>query len=207
MFFATQLKSVNSNGAVDVQGRSLTFVGYLRVKAGDTVYTDGKFIFGNAPPKGAPAIFDEPSGIPVLGEELRGYFAKNGKYKSYQIAGDDWLVNDGKIFKHDEGDNIIDAEIADDSTLLTVEKHFYFPNPYVNDYDSHEGFYSKSPTPIYTTINFGRIAVLCEGDYPYSDRSTFYNHPVVGFQQRDYLYAEHYGFVCVRVTFCSGDKI
>jgi hypothetical protein len=211
MFYATQLKSVTSNGAVDVQGRSLTFIGYLQVKAGDTVYTDGKVVFGNAPPKGAPAIFDEPSGVPVLGDnyflgeqdeqddELRGYFTKSGKYKSYQIAGDDWIVNDRKIFKHDEGDNIIDAEIADDEDdteegIYTVEKNIYFPNPYVNDYDYHQGFYKNEPSDsIYGALSLIRIAVCCEGDYPYSDRSTFYNHPVVGFQQRDYLYAEYYG--------------
>lgn len=131
MFFATQLKSVTSNGAVDVQGRSLSFIGYLQVKAGDTVYTDGKVIFGNAPPKGAPAIFDEPSGVPVLGDnyflgeqddELRGYFTKSGKYKSYQIAGDDWIVNDDRNFKHDADDNIIDVEISDGGELLAVEQ-------------------------------------------------------------------------------------
>lgn len=129
MFYATQIKSVGNGFAVDVQGKCLQFIGYLPVKSGDTVYTDGNVIFGNAPPKGAPVVFDEPSGIPVLadydsqGDKLRGYFKLNGKYKNYRIAGDDWIINDKKIFSHDNGEhNIIDAEIASDGSLFTVEK-------------------------------------------------------------------------------------
>ena len=134
MFYVTQIKSVGQSGVIDVQGRRLNFIGYLPVKAGDSVYTDGNVIFGNAPPKGAPAIFnDEPSGIPVLGDEdsygdeLRGYFTINGKYKRFSIKGDDWIVNDKKKYAHDDGeDNIIDVEIiADDKgneNEFTVEK-------------------------------------------------------------------------------------
>ena len=134
MFYKTQIKSVTSSGVIDMTGRSLRFIGYLPVKAGDTVFTDGTFVFGNAPPKGAPAIFDEPSGIPVLGDfdsqgnELRGYVTMQGKYKKYKIKGDEWLVNDKNIYIHDNGEtNIIDAEIALDENgretgIYTVEK-------------------------------------------------------------------------------------
>lgn len=188
MFYKTTIKSVTQSGVIDVQGRSLQFIGYLPVKAGDTVYTDGRFIFGNAPPKGAPAIFDTPSGIPVLSDDLRGYFNNRGTFKQYSIAGTKWLVNDDKTFKHDEGDNIIDAEISEDGELLTVKKHHYFPNPYAVDYDYHEGFYSLTPSSAYGALSLIRVAVLCEGD-----RYIFYNHPVVGFQDRGYPYAEYYG--------------
>ena len=124
MFYKTRIKSISNGSAVDVNGRRLTFIGWLPVKAGDTVFTDGKVIFGNAPPKGSPAIFDEPGGIPVLGDnELRGYFNKQGKYKKYSIKGDEWIVNSDKTYKHDNGEeNIIDAEISDDGKLYTVEK-------------------------------------------------------------------------------------
>ena len=129
MFYKTRIQSVSNGSVVDVNGRRLTFIGWLPVKAGDTVFTDGKVIFGNAPPKGSPAIFDEPGGIPVLGDkdsddnELRGYFNKQGKYKKYSIKGDEWIVNSDKIFKHDnDEDNIIDAEISDDGKLYTVVK-------------------------------------------------------------------------------------
>lgn len=138
MFYATRIQSVGNGVAVDTSGKTLTFIGYLPVKAGDTVFTDGNVIFGNAPPKGDDAIFDERSGIPVLGDEyslstsdpkdeLRGYFNKSGKFKEYEIKGDEWIVNDKKIYAHDDDESddeskIIDAEIAEDGELYTVEK-------------------------------------------------------------------------------------
>lgn len=107
-------------------GKKLRFMGYLPVKAGDWVFTDGTFIFGNVPPKGSPAVISsEPSGIPVLGDfdsqdkELRGYFTASGIYKRYAVAKDDWIVNSDKKFIHgsntgSDGAEIIDAEIAFD---------------------------------------------------------------------------------------------
>lgn len=141
MFYTTTIKSVGNTGVIDAQGRRLNFIGYLPVKEGDTVYTDGRFIFGNAPPKGSPAIFDEPSGIPVLGDEyslsdsdpkdeLRGYFTTNGKYKKYRIAGDDWITNDKKTYAHDgsfedvDDENIIDAEVIDGDDFI-IKKGVY----------------------------------------------------------------------------------
>ena len=140
MFYSTTIKSIGNTGVVDTQGRYLRFIGNLPAKEGDTVYTDGKYIFGNAPPKGSPAIFDETSGIPVLGdedasgeEELRGYFTTSGKYKRYRVKGDEWITNAEKTYAHDgsfegiDDDNIIDAEIALDKNgaedgVYTVEK-------------------------------------------------------------------------------------
>lgn len=67
MFYRTQIKSVTTYGAIDMSGKSLSFIGYLPVKAGDWVYTNGKVIFGNVPSKGSPVVFDEElSGVPVL---------------------------------------------------------------------------------------------------------------------------------------------
>lgn len=180
MFYATTIKSVTTGGAVDVNGRSLQFIGYLPVKAGDTVFTDGKYIFGNAPPKGAPAIFDEQSGIPISAttvpprhSDLRGYFTPKGKFKSYRVAGDDWLVNDKKSFKHDTESDIIDAEISDDGALYTVEKKI--TRLAADDTDYHWGFYQQETTSIFAPINFGRIAVHVPGD-------NFYNSDIRGFQ-------------------------
>lgn len=124
MFFQTQLKTIGAGGAVDMQGRRLAFIGYLPVNAGDWVFTDGTVIFGNSKPKGAPAVFKEQqSGIPVIADDLRGYFTSRGQYKPYIIAGDTWLVNDKKKYAHDsDASNIIDAEVADDGGVYTVEK-------------------------------------------------------------------------------------
>lgn len=178
MFYATKIKTVGNGGAIDVQGKFLTFIGYLPVKAGDTVYTDGKVIFGNAPPKGAPAIFDVQSGIPVLASDLRGYVTPQGKFKTYRIAGSKWTTNDKKNYKHDtDSADIIDAEIATDGGLLTAEKKI--TRIAADDYDYHWGFYQKETNSIFAPINFGRIAVHVPGD-------DFYDK-VRGFQmQRQY---------------------
>lgn len=139
MFYATTIKSIGNTGVVDTQGRYLSFIGNLPVKAGDTVYTDGKVIFGHAPPKGSPAIFDEPSGVPVLADEnltdedndeLRGYFTKRGKYKRYSIKGDDWITNSEKKYSHDDDEeeddeDIIDAEITEDGDEIIVKSGIY----------------------------------------------------------------------------------
>lgn len=134
MFYRTQIKSVTSAGVVDKDGKTLTFMGYLPVKAGDWVFTDGTYIFGNVPPKGSPApLGDEPGGIPILAdtsyiseedEALRGYFDKSGKFKKYAVAWDDWITNSEKNFAHGvkvfEDDIVIDADILDDGTQLIV---------------------------------------------------------------------------------------
>lgn len=131
MFFKTQIGSINSNGVFDTAGRRLIFIGDLPVKAGDWVFSDGKYVFGNAPPKGSPVIFnDEPSGIPVLGDnDLRGYFSRQGRFKNYAIAMDDWIVNSNKKFIH--GENYIDdkkilcAGITEDGNEFTITDGIY----------------------------------------------------------------------------------
>ena len=140
MFYQTTIKSIGSGGIVDAQGRYLRFIGDLPVKEGDTVFTDGKYIFGHAPPKGSPAIFDEPCGIPVLGDEyslsdgnpkdeLRGYFTNRGKFKKYDVAQDDWITNSKKNFAHGaatfNGERVIDAEFSDSGDLFVVTDGFY----------------------------------------------------------------------------------
>ena len=124
MFYVTRIQTINGSTVTDTSGRRLRFIGNLPVKVGDVVCTDGTFIFGHAPPKGSPAIFDEQSGIPILANNLRGYFNLNGDFKSYNIAGDAWIVNDKKFYAHDVDDvEIIDAEIANDGELFTVVKN------------------------------------------------------------------------------------
>lgn len=156
MFYRTTIDSVGDGFAIDVNGNYLYFIGYLPVKQGDAVFTDGKFIFGNAPPKGGSISFDEPSGIPILTKfGLRGYYTKNGSYKKFNIAGDNWIVNDKKKYAHDGGDdNIIDAEVSTDGQLLTVEKDMITSS--TTEIDSIYKFYvytspySSSRKPMYS---------------------------------------------------------
>ena len=128
MFYSTQIKSVGYGGAYDVSGKWLTFIGYLPVKVGDTVFTDGNIIFGNATPKGSALnFFFENKSIPVLGVDRRGYFTLLGGFMSYPIAGVDWIVNSQKYYAHDLSEDIIDAEISFDSDgeadgVFTAEK-------------------------------------------------------------------------------------
>lgn len=193
MFYRTQIKSVTDFGVVDMAGKKLRFVGYLPVKAGDWVFTDGTFIFGNVPPRGSPATFGEdPAGIPVLGDkylndedsdekELRGYFSNQGKYKKYKIAGNEWIVNSDKKFFHDDGEeNIIDAEISDEDKhkLLTLEKkiqgngnpgdgvfdQFYSEEGIVSRYDANIGGYVFESATAYNGSATLKDSDFCSDD-------------------------------------------
>ena len=161
MFYRTQIKAITDFGVVDMAGKKLRFVGYLPVKAGDFVFTDGTFIFGNVPPRGSPATFGEdPPGVPVLGDDLRGYFSRNGIFKNYPVKQDTWLVNSDKKFAHGSEDNVIDAELADDGSLLTVEKN---PVQVQDDEQSDSLFYYyvsggflHNANQYYTMLDFER---------------------------------------------------
>ena len=166
MFYRTQIHSVTDFGAVDVAGKKLRFMGYLPIKAGDWVFTDGTYIFGNVPPRGSPATFgDDPPGVPVLGDfdsqnnELRGYFTTNGIYKRFGIVKDDWIVNSDIKFAHGsniskDDEKIIDAEFAENgdnkvnknSLLVATKKIFQLAN---DDEDYHWGqYYSFNSIPV-----------------------------------------------------------
>lgn len=175
MFYRTQIKSVTTYGAIDMAGRPLSFIGYLPVKAGDWVYTDGRVIFGNVPPKGSAVTFSEvSSGVPILGnEELRGYFSKSGRFKKYSIAQDDWIVNSDEKFAHGADTfndaKIIDADFSEKGELYTVEKKVI---EIAEDSDFHYGYYKKESTTQYASMNFGRIAVVLPND-DFSDLEGF----------------------------------
>ena len=137
MFYSTQIKSVGYGGVFDVSGKWLTFIGYLPVRAGDTVFTDGNVIFGNATPRGAAMNFflkRELKGVPVLGisfdsdSELRGYFTSSGLFKSFPIAGVDWIVNSQNAYAHDlsyDENEILDAYISDDGVSFLATGGIY----------------------------------------------------------------------------------
>ena len=138
MFYATRIKEISDDKAVDVQGKVLSFIGYLPVEVGDTVFTDGNVIFGYSKVKGGYNIFSDKVKfftVPVLGdkyllseleEELRGYLNNRGKYKKYRIAGTNWIVNSKKLYAHDlNAENIIDAYIADNGETFVATSGFY----------------------------------------------------------------------------------
>lgn len=131
MFYATKIKEVSGDKAIDEKGRILSFIGYLPVTAGDMVFTDGNVIFGNAKVKGYSVVDDENIAIPVLAtesnqtkEEMRGYFTNDGRYKNFAINQDDWIINSKNAFKHGEremnGQKIIEVEFSEDGDLWAV---------------------------------------------------------------------------------------
>ena len=67
-FYKTQIKATGAGYAIDVSGKRLIFAANYPCKAGDSVWTDGKIIFGNVANKPQPVIFDddEDETIPVI---------------------------------------------------------------------------------------------------------------------------------------------
>ena len=130
MFYQTQVIKLTRDGVIDVQGKKLSLIGNKIVKVGDYVWTDGKVVFGHTPIRGGGILYNEPSGIPILaqddlsGNELRGYFSKNGKFKPYLIMSDSWITNSDKKFGHGietfNNEEIIDAHFADDGDKIIV---------------------------------------------------------------------------------------
>ena len=123
-YFMTKIKSIGNGTATDTGGRILKFIGNLPCAAGDTVWTDGKVIFGNMTRKDTSLLDDTPSGIPVVADNIydttRGYFKRSGIFKKMQIAEGNWVTNSKKIYGHGEND-ILDAEISTDNGLFVAE--------------------------------------------------------------------------------------
>ena len=86
-YYKTQISTIGVGYAVDTNGKRLTFIGNYPCKAGDYVWTDGRFIFGHIVDYPQPVIFnEEKSGIPVLTNQLRGYFDSKGTFRKYLIS-------------------------------------------------------------------------------------------------------------------------
>jgi len=138
MYYQTQVKKIcDGGGVIDTQGQKLSFMGNLPVKIGDTIWTDGKVIFGHVTIHNTPLTIMS-SGIPVLGYgEFRGYLKPTtGDYKESKIVRDDWIVNNDKKFFHGKekinGQKIIDAEISEDGDLYTVAEGFYRKSKWIS---------------------------------------------------------------------------
>lgn len=124
MYYPTIIRSVGAGTAVDVQGKTLRLIGNLPCEEGDTVWTDGKVIFGNVTRRGTPLLDDTPRGIPVVADNIYdttcGYFKRDGNFKNKQIAKGNWVTNSKRIYRHGEND-ILDAEISTDNGLFVAE--------------------------------------------------------------------------------------
>ena len=132
MFYRTKLTAVGGSEAVDIRGKTLHFVGNLPVRAGDCVWTDGKFIFGHVPIRGASITPITQSKIPVLADDFQGYIGAGGALTSYPIVSGDWIVNDDEFIKpgsdYFDGHTVIDAAIGDDGSVLFATDGFFREN-------------------------------------------------------------------------------
>lgn len=114
MFYATRIQKAGDGRILDEKGKELRTLGHMPVADGDVVFNDGQNIFGDTFEGTQLTSFKKP-GIPVLGDEdLCGYFKRSGKYKEYQIAEGDCIVNDTKTYIHLDGANYLDAEFVGD---------------------------------------------------------------------------------------------
>lgn len=129
MFYQTTIKKITADGAKDIHGKKLKFVGNLPCEEGDTVWTDGKAIIGHIPIRGGETLPPPESGIPVAADEQTGYVKKTGSFKLKPIDADDWVTNNRRIFESGagkyDGQKIIDAEISSDDGLYTVADGIY----------------------------------------------------------------------------------
>ena len=126
--YQTTLKSVKGNFAIGSKDERLQFIGNFPAKVGDIVWTDGKVIFGHTPPRAAPIVLiTQDGGIPILSDNLRGYFTKKGVWKNYDVLQADWITNGKNNFTGGEkvdtstGQKIFDAEISDEGGLFYVK--------------------------------------------------------------------------------------
>lgn len=131
-YYKTQIKNVGTGYAIDISGKRLSFIGNYPCQAGDTVWTDGSVIFGNISNKSQNIIFDVQSGIPVLADNLRGYFDKN-RFKDFPIdkknlsdeileGGNIWFVNNNRKifwdwFPSSQTNPYEDVEVSDNSAF------------------------------------------------------------------------------------------
>lgn len=126
----TKIRSVGAGFVTDENGRCLQVIGSLPIKAGDTVWTDGRIAYGHRPIRPSVKPVFDTSGIPVLGKNLDGYVSKEGKYKDNK-----WGVanNGNNFFLNNENDifdvkqlNYVSNTILLDAELSANDNEYFY---------------------------------------------------------------------------------
>ena len=116
MFYKTTVHSLVPGGVVDSRGKTLTFIGNKVARVGDTIWTDGRVVFGHTPARGSPILAggNRTYGIPVLFEDgTQGYFDMDGEFHEAKLPVTGRFVNSNRCyFQIPEGVNALDAEIV-----------------------------------------------------------------------------------------------
>ena len=128
MYYQTQVKNSKAGSITDVNGKTLYLIGNFDCQEGDSVWTDGQFVFGQTPARSTPFVFTDNQGIPVSFDSAGGYIKLNGRFKAKDISSADWIVNTDRIFENGndaENAETIDTEINNNGDLVTVTNGFY----------------------------------------------------------------------------------
>lgn len=98
------VRSVGVGGVVDDNGRSLRVIGNMPIKPGDTVWTDGRIVYGHRPvrPNVKPVVSEEIM-YPYAGESGCGAFKESGEevatvdnIEPLKSNGSNWMYVDEK---------------------------------------------------------------------------------------------------------------
>ncbi len=110
-------------GCVFADGKTLRVIGNLLVRPGDTVYTDGRIVYGHVPVREHANLPVSPPGVPFIGipigtdKEFQGYYTDAALRKPKHIGAmttSSFLVNNGRslfLEKPAPGRAVVDAEI------------------------------------------------------------------------------------------------
>ena len=115
-----RVQSVGAGGVVDENGRHLIPIGRLPIKAGDTVWTDGRIIFGHVPIRQLASPVKFYKGVPFYDSTEGGYFNSVAarcryKYPAVIISDGAVLINgERKLFLTTAKSVLLDVEILVD---------------------------------------------------------------------------------------------
>ncbi len=156
-------------GCVLANGKSFRVIGNLQVKPGDTVYTDGRIVYGHSPVRqnvnlptmrpGVPFVFTQ-FGMP---EPEQGYFTDRA-IKKLKILGDiankSFLVNsERKIFFGGDVDNYaLDAEVLTDEKGNEVG----FSYAYAKERENICSLPSRNNSKIYIENSLGTSSTIID---------------------------------------------
>ena len=98
------VRSVGVGGVVDDNGRSLRVIGNMPIKPGDTVWTDGRIVYGHRPVRpNVKPIIGESVMFPYAGESGCGAFKESGEevaavdnIEPLKSQGSNWMYVDEK---------------------------------------------------------------------------------------------------------------
>ena len=125
------VRSVGVGGVVDDNGRSLRVIGNMPIKPGDTVWTDGRIVYGHRPirPSVKPPILFA-AGVPFAyydnqGGAVQGYYDDRAVKKTKllgQVSEGGLLVNDERQLwlERNPGRKILDAEVLTDDEGVPI---------------------------------------------------------------------------------------